>query len=402
MSLGIYIHIPFCLKKCGYCDFVSSCVSPVPQKEYTNSVVNEIRLVTERIYDKKARVKSIYFGGGTPSLFSPENISAIIGEIRKLYDLEDDAEITLEANPKTAGYEKLRGFRNAGINRLSIGVQSFDDNMLKILGRIHDKKAAVDMYKNARKADFDNINLDIIFGIPAQSYEMLRTDLRILKELYPEHISAYILSVEKNTPLFEKIKSNKMALPKDDVIADMFETVDEYLSDNSYDHYEISNYARRSRESVHNLNYWRYGEYLGFGAAAHSLIKDNEAAKYFLDETSDKTARDVIRYNTVRWSNITDYNAYMKNLKKGCLSIALIEPLDEKKRMSEFLMMGLRLKAGIKFNDFKKEFGKKIKDVYNKEINLLTKRGLVETKNNSLKLTQKGVLLSNEVLINLI
>jgi oxygen-independent coproporphyrinogen-3 oxidase len=397
MSPGIYIHIPFCLKKCGYCDFVSSCPEIIPEEEYARSVIKEIRTVTESLYNERVSLKSIYFGGGTPSLLSPENIYGIISDIKRLYDLEENAEITLEANPKTAGYDKLKEFKSAGINRLSIGIQSFNDKMLKMLGRVHDGKDALNIYDNSRKAGFENINLDIIFGIPGQTGMMLKDDLKTFCGLNPEHISAYILTLEKNVPMYKKIGNGRLpTLPKDDETADMFNIVEGFLTDNSYTHYEISAYAREKKESVHNLNYWRYGEYLGFGAAAHSLIKDNDSAKDFFN------AHGTIRHNTVRWNNVKDHEEYMKRIKREGKAFLEVEPLDEKKRMTEFLIMGLRLLDGIRCSDFKKEFKKEIFDVYDQKIKLLSKRELIEIKNNSLKLTKKGVLLSNEVLINLI
>ncbi len=384
MTQSIYIHIPFCLKKCGYCDFASYAVKPVPQKEYTDSIITELRTITKTLYDKKVGCGSVYFGGGTPSLLSPGNINRIIDEICTMYDIDETAEITMEVNPKTAGYDELIAFRAAGVNRLSIGAQSFDDSLLKRLGRVHDAGGAVRMYENALSAGFDNINIDLIFGIPGQSHETLLCDLKALADLEPAHVSAYILTVAKGSPLYND---------DDDAIVEMFNTVEDYLTARSYKHYEVSNYARGGRESAHNLNYWRAGEYIGLGAAAHSMVKGERAVSRLAGDSPNKA---------IRWRNTDDYKLYMEMIARGGLALTDSEPLDEKTRMNEFLIMGLRLADGIMAADFRSEFGKDIYDIYGSKIKGLCDNGLMDTEKNSLKLTKKRVLLLNEVLVELI
>lgn len=399
MSLSIYIHIPFCVKKCEYCDFVSGTPRAIPQKEYTASIIKEMARVSEKLFFQKATCNSIFFGGGTPSLFSPDNIARMIDEIRARYIVKDGAEITLEANPKTADYEKLKGFRSAGVNRLSIGVQSFNDNILKLLGRIHDKNEALAFYENAQKAGFENISLDIIFGAPTQTIDILNDDLGTLITLSPKHISAYNLTLEEGTLLFDKVASGKLTMPDDEIAADMFELVREKLTANGYNHYEISNYVKPGMESAHNMNYWRYGDYIGFGSAAHSLIKKSESA---LDMISGFHGAKMENHDAsrlaVRWNNVEDYQDYMQKIERGGYAFDSAESLSDEKQKSEYLIMGLRMLSGIKNDDY-------FKSTYSADqskISSLVERGLLEFKNNSLKLTKKGVLLLNEVLLDLI
>jgi oxygen-independent coproporphyrinogen-3 oxidase len=392
MSLSIYIHIPFCLTKCGYCDFSSVSIETIPEDDYTDCVIKEIRSVTGKLYDEKVPVSTIYFGGGTPSLFSVKNIDRIISAVCDHYDVSDSAEITLEVNPKTAGYDKLKGFKDTGVNRLSIGAQSFDDSLLKILGRVHDRADAIIAYEDARRAGFDNVNLDLIFGIPTEDDTMLAADLKTITNLNPEHISAYILTLERATPMYGKIASGELIEPDDDRAAGMFKTVERYLTENSYCHYEVSAYAKAGKESAHNLNYWRYGEYLSFGAAAHSFIKKNDKAKALFNTDHD----------CLRFLNVKSHEDYMKKITGEGQAVGRVESLTEEMRMNEFLMMGMRLLEGISLSDFKHEFGSDLADLFKRGISLLNERGLAGIKNNRLKLSEKGVLLSNEVLITLI
>lgn len=422
MPISIYIHIPFCLKKCDYCDFNSTSPETIPEEEYTDCLIHEIRSITETLYDEKPKVKSVYFGGGTPSLFSADSINSVLSTVRELYNIKEEAEITLEVNPKTADYEKLAAFRAIGVNRLSIGTQSFDDRLLKILGRVHDSDDALRTFKDARRAGFDNINLDLIFAIPTQTDEMLESDLKIITELEPEHISAYMLTVERGTPLFERIQGGALTLD-DDIGADMFLAMEERLTRHGYDHYEISAYAKSGLRSVHNENYWRSGEYIGFGAAAHSMVKSSRAAEKFCETKEFYGAEES---STVRWYNLADHIEYMESVKSTGRGMKGAAPIDEQQRMTEFLIMGMRLLDGIRLGDFKSEFGRELTEVYDEKVAALIDAGLIEIVNNNisaeekisaeenisaeeisaeekiLKLTKKGVLLSNEVLVNLI
>jgi len=395
MSISIYIHIPFCLKKCDYCDFKSTSPETIPEKEYTDCVIKEMRNITGTLYDERARVKSIYFGGGTPSLFGADSIGRMLAAVDELYDIEKGAEVTLEVNPKTADYERLVAFKGAGINRLSIGTQSFDDNLLKIIGRVHSRDDSLTMYKNARRAGFNNINLDLIFGIPTQTQEMLYTDLNILTELDPEHISAYILTVERATPLFDRIKSGTLRVD-DDLVTKMFKSVEHRLSERGYLHYEVSAYAKDGLRSVQNSNYWRSGEYIGFGSAAHSMVKGSRATKL----CESVAATEAV--GAVRWYNLGEYEEYMARVKADGKGVKAAAVLSEQQRMTEFLIMGMRLLDGIRLDDFMDEFGVELTELYDDKISALKNAKLIEIKNNLLKLTPKGVLLSNEVLLTLI
>ncbi len=380
MPLSIYIHIPFCLKKCVYCDFASSALDAVPSDEYSECVTGEMRLVSESLQLSEKRVGRIYFGGVTPSLLSAENIGWMIDEARALFDVAPDAEITLEVNPKTADERKLREFKSVGVNRLSIGAQSFDDDLLHSLGRAHNSREAVEVYEAARAAGFDNISVDIMFGIPGESEKALMDDLKALTDLAPEHISAYSLTVEEGTPLNALVNSGKVVMPSEDTLADMFSAVEKYLRERGYKHYEISNYARPDKESVHNLNYWHYGNYIGFGAAAHSLLRGENAA---------------------RWSNTPDREEYMRNVIDGLLPEVSREWLEKPQQQNEFLIMGLRMLDGIKIDRLTAEFAMSENDISAKFAPLI-EQGLLEKSITSLKLTKKGVLLLNDVLLELI
>lgn len=265
--LSLYIHIPWCVRKCPYCDFNSHGVDePIPEQQYTDALIRD--LDNDLPYAQQRPLASIFFGGGTPSLFSPQSIARILQAIHRRLDFAEDIEITLEANPGTSERANFFGYRDAGINRLSIGVQSFDDRHLQRLGRIHAAKEAIDAIQLARSAGFDNINLDLMHGLPDQTEAEAISDLQQAIDLAPEHLSWYQLTIEPNTAFYRQ----PPRLPVDDVLAAIQDDGQQLLAANGYSQYEISAYARDGRQSRHNLNYWQFGDYLGIGAGAHGKL----------------------------------------------------------------------------------------------------------------------------------
>ncbi len=264
--LSLYIHIPWCVKKCPYCDFNShESRSEIPEKRYVAALIKDLEQSVPRVYGRK--IKSVFFGGGTPSLFSAESIDEILSAVRMLTPLDYGAEVTLEANPGTVDTAHFQGYKDAGVNRISLGIQSFNANYLKALGRIHDDKQAISAAELALKT-FERVNLDVMYGLPNQSLEHALADAKMAVHLNPDHLSFYHLTLEPNTPFHRTPPS----LPSDDISADMQEQIEALLAENGYEHYETSAFCKPKNEARHNLNYWQFGDYLGVGAGAHSKL----------------------------------------------------------------------------------------------------------------------------------
>lgn len=332
---SIYIHFPYCLKKCNYCDFVSfPCGQNVPN--LLQYYLKEIELYQQKFGRKK--ISSIYFGGGTPSLLPPEIVMRIVEKIFTLYDVDGDAEITLEVNPKTVDEKKLLGFYEAGVNRLSIGVQSFDDAELRFLGRVHNSVDAVECIESAKKY-FENISCDFIYALPNQSLEKWQKNLEKITKLDVKHLSLYELIIEPKTQIFNLVKSGKINPISESFAKKMYEYTNHFLRD-KFPQYEISNYAKKGFESRHNLNYWNGGDYIGIGVSASGRIFDG--ARHFISE------------------NPRNIDEWKKNIDDGILSF---KPLSKKKRAEEMLIMGLRKNNGIKFNEFKQNSGEDFFDI---------------------------------------
>lgn len=388
-KLSIYIHIPFCRKRCGYCDFNTYAGYDHLKDAYANAVVKEITLAGKEI-GKTELVHSIYFGGGTPSLFHPRQLEKILDAIKENFNCLSNLEISIEANPTGLTGEYLDLLRGIGINRLSLGMQSASENDLKILGRTHSFLDVCNSVKNARKADFSNINLDLILGIPFQTQDSFEDSLKAAVNLFPEHLSLYALTVEESTPMALQIASGELPMPDDDLAADMYIFAMEFLCSRGFSQYEISNWAcGKQAQCLHNLQYWRNLNYLGFGAGAHSHHRQS------------------------RWENHKEIKAYIdsvvENQNESHASPAAIDfsSLSEKDEMSETMMMGMRLtEEGINSAIFAKRFGVRLEDIYSKEIGYLQKRELVEWIGNKterfLRITPKGRLLGNQVFLEFI
>ncbi len=375
---GIYLHIPFCERKCIYCDFYSL-ENLNLLDEFVAYLLKEFDIFkSESDFVGDSRFDTIYFGGGTPSLLKPSHIEKILNELNKKFKISSNPEITVETNPGTVDKRKLSELREIGVNRISFGVQSFFDDDLKFLGRIHNAEDAINCVKLAFEAGFNNVNIDLIFGLPGQSEERWRENLNKAIELNVPHISAYNLIVEKGTPLYELVKNGEVALPSVDEQAQLYEICIDVLEDAGYNHYEVSNFAKKGFECRHNLKYWRYENYLGFGPSAHSFWEDK------------------------RWWNVANLNKYLNAINLGKLPIANFEILSEDKKIEEFIYLGLR-STGIEFNKFRDKFGFDFLDgEIMDELKELEKHGFVKLDEFSVKLTRKGFLLCDEIAVNLI
>jgi oxygen-independent coproporphyrinogen-3 oxidase len=365
---GVYLHIPFCLKKCYYCDFISYEGEETHFLSYCEKVKAEVEI---KAREYRREVTSIYFGGGTPTLLKPALLTDLLDKIQSNFNLTPNIEITIEANPETVTQSGLEKLLEKGFNRLSLGFQSLDDRLLALLGRRHTARKAVKSYIAARKAGFRNINIDLIFGIPFQTVKDWQDTLTQVIDLVPDHISCYALTVEPSTLLGKQVREGRLRLPEEEEQVEMYLLAIELLAEAGYRHYEISNFAQPGKECHHNLLYWHFSDYLGLGLGAHSKIGNERF---------------------VNTSSLADYLAAVR----GEDQVSERHWLTEKEMMSEYLFMGLRLTEGIDRNKFSEKFGCDLFDLYGSEIKNLIELGLLTGK-GKLRLTQKGLLLANEV-----
>lgn len=373
-ELGIYIHIPFCKKKCSYCDFKSfENINEDIKKEYIEALIKEIQLTKN---NSNYIVSTIYIGGGTPSFIDEKYIKEILQAIYKKWEIKPEVEITIEINPGTINKSKLEAYRMMGINRLSIGLQSTNDYLLKKIGRIHNYQDFLDTYILARKTGFENINVDLMLALPEQTLENLMQSVRKIINLNPEHISIYSLILEENTELFSKVQKGEEALVKDELEREMYWKSKEAFEEAGYIHYEISNYSKKGYESKHNKNCWSQKEYLGFGIAAHSYLEEK------------------------RFCNIDNLNKYIENIKKGNLEENRI--IEEKNRTKEniakeYMMLGLRKIEGVSISEFQRKFELNPLFYFRFEISKLQKLDLIEVDLDNIRLTKRGLDLANIV-----
>lgn len=389
-NFSLYIHIPYCIKKCPYCDFNSYAVeeknSPLMQeKEYTNALIKELELHLEKEDWALKTCDSIFFGGGTPSLFSEKSFEKILSAVRAKIKLSELCEITMEANPgtvqETLDREKLANLRKLGLNRISFGVQSFSEEKLKFLGRIHTTNDTLRAFENARAAGFENINLDLIFGLKNETLRTWLDDLEQALALAPEHISAYNLTIEPGTDFGRRFKAGEMLSAKDKISARMYGATQEVLKEHAYLQYEISNYAKRKFACAHNLNYWdRRVSYLGLGAGAHSFLT--------------KTEKSAWGY---RFSKLPGPKQYLEKLANNTLPIQLEEYLTKEQAKLEFFLLGLRTKSGVSESAYQELFAESLLKCYASSITELTTAGLLEREKDRIFLTQKGFLFANTV-----
>lgn len=373
-ELELYIHIPFCVKKCAYCDFLSGPASNQQIEEYVQALIEEIRYYKEFV--KKYEVSTVFWGGGTPSLLTGEQMKVLMEVLGQTFFIRQNAEITMEANPGTVTVEKLLACQKAGINRISFGLQSVNNEELKMLGRIHTYEEFLESYEAARKAGFQNINVDLISAIPKQTVRSWEQTLQTIISLQPEHISAYSLIVEEGTT-FAKLYGEgcklEHLLPTEEEERRMYERTEELLREAGYHRYEISNYAKEGYECRHNLGYWERKEYLGLGLGASSLIEET------------------------RFHNTDEMKEYLRDASNPILLRREQEKLDRQEQMEEFVFLGLRKIRGIQEEKFAEMFGEDIWDCYGKNLERVIKEGLLEREEGVLRLTRKGIDVSNYV-----
>lgn len=374
---GIYIHIPFCAAKCRYCDFISF-ADHSNWERYFAALISEMDL-----WSKEAAgitFDTVFIGGGTPSIVPPKVMERIMSQLTSCFAIAPDAEITIESNPGTLTREKLEAYKNAGINRISIGLQSSDDIVLENIGRIHNYEQFVKSFELARECGFSNINVDIMYGLPEQTVEIHLDTIKRIAALGADHISAYSLILEESTPLYMDVNGGGQSLPDEDTAYDMHIDGIKLLSELGYERYEVSNYAKPGFRSKHNLNYWNNGEYLGLGLNSHSAMRINGEWK--------------------RWSNKAELESYIDDCALGKLPIAgQMEIIDEAEEMFETLMLGLRKTDGVSFSEFKARFGKALTDVFASAIQKLIDCGWIEIADGHLKLTANGMDLQNMALL---
>ena len=384
-KIGLYIHIPFCIQKCQYCDFLSFPAGEEIKEQYVNQLVTEMKVRSVQWKDRV--VDTVFLGGGTPSILGERQIEKIMQGIFSCFKVEEKAEITMEMNPKTVTKEKLNVCKDNGINRISFGVQSFDDNYLKLLGRIHSAKDFYENYDMARKIGFSNINLDLMSALPGQSIIDIKKELEKVRKLSPEHISFYGLIVEEGTPFYEKYGEEEKRreegeeqkddeLPGEELEREMYQCISENLKGQGYVHYEISNYGKPGYQCRHNLKYWERKEYLGIGLGAASLMEN------------------------VRYGNVGELKQYLEKdfFANMDSMVSEKEVLDKKACMEEFMFLGLRKIQGINKNEFFNEFQKKYDEVYGETHRTLIRKGLILEEGEYIRLSETGIDVSNYVM----
>lgn len=365
-ELGIYIHIPFCKQKCKYCDFISFSNKESYVEKYIKALKNEV--INNKNKAKEYEVTTVYIGGGTPSFIESSYIVEILKTIKENYNVQENAEITIEVNPGTVNEEKLKDYFNAGINRLSIGLQTTNNDLLKIIGRINSYEEFLKTYNSAREVGFKNINVDLMIGLPTQILVDIQDSLEKIIKLKPEHISVYSLIVEEGTLIEKEISKGILKLPDEKIERNEYWLVKNTLEKTGYKHYEISNYAKKGFESKHNLNCWEQKEYLGFGLAAHSYL------------------------NKIRYSNTESLEEYLNNN-----NITIHEKQDKELEEKEYMLLGLRKIDGIKISEFKNKFVDSPIYTFRNELNKLVQEELIEIDIDNIKLTNKGIDLANIV-----
>ena len=367
IPLELYVHIPFCVRKCQYCDFLSGPSDEETKDRYIEALLKEIRAAE---HTEDYEIVSVFIGGGTPSALKAEAIASIMRTLQEQFFFCEDAEVTIEANPGTVDLEKLTIYRNVGINRLSLGLQSTDAEELKLLGRIHSYEEFLKSYEWAREAGFSNINIDLMFAIPGQTGEAWRQHLYQVAELNPEHISAYSLIIEEGTPFAEQ----NLDLPDEDTEYQMYEDTAEILERYGYRQYEISNYAKQGYMCRHNAGYWQRREYLGFGLGASSL------------------------YRGMRFSNTRRMQEYLKESRNPDQIRKDVTVLSRNERIEEFMFLGLRMTEGISEKKFEENFDVRLMDVYGDILQKYEETGFMEHIETNWRLTRKGIHVSNHIL----
>lgn len=370
-NIGLYIHIPFCRQKCLYCDFPSWAGQEDQMQRYVDALTKEIRNRSREYSDRT--VVSVFFGGGTPTTLSIPMLEQLMQALFENWNIAEDAEITTEANPGTLDREMANALKQMGFNRLSMGVQAWQNRLLKDLGRIHTIESFQENYKAVREAGFANVNTDLMFALPNQTMEDWQETVKNMIALAPEHISAYSLILEEGTPFYDKYEKGELEPAEEDLDREMYHWAVDYLAEMGYEQYEISNFAKKDRQSRHNRIYWEAEEYLGMGLGSHSYM------------------------NGERFHNIYDLQEYIKADGDVSLLKEDVEIITEEDALAEFMFLGLRLTEGVSFDRFRERFGQEMKNIYGSQIEELVKDGLLEEDEMGIRLTRRGVDISNFV-----
>lgn len=371
-DLGLYIHIPFCVRKCEYCDFLSWSAGEEEREQYVEALLLEIESYRE--FAKGYRVSTVFIGGGTPSVLLPKQMECILQKVYEVFELEKRPEITIEINPGTVDEEKLQCYKENGVNRLSMGLQSVNDEKLRLLGRIHTYQDFVGSYELARKVGFDNISLDLISSIPGQTLQDWKKELETAVAQKPEHISVYQLIIEEGTPFYEKYAEHPELLPDEETSREIYLWTGKFLKEAGYEQYEISNYTKPGKESRHNLKYWERGDYLGLGLGAASMVRN------------------------IRMSNTKDMKTYLERCTQPKTMREDVQFLEEPRQMEEFMFLGLRKTRGVSKKEFRRTFGREMDMVYEKALHKCLENGMLLEHKDRIFLSEEGTLLSNMVL----
>lgn len=371
-DLGLYIHIPFCARKCEYCDFLSWSAGEEEREQYVEALLLEIESYRE--FAKGYRVSTVFIGGGTPSVLLPKQMERILQKVYEVFELEKRPEITIEINPGTVNEEKLQCYKENGVNRLSMGLQSVNNEKLRLLGRIHTYQDFVGSYELARKVGFDNISLDLISSIPGQTLQDWKKELETATAQKPEHISVYQLIIEEGTPFYEKYAEHPELLPDEEISREIYLWTGKFLKEAGYEQYEISNYTKSGKESRHNLKYWERGDYLGLGLGAASMVRN------------------------IRMSNTKDMKTYLERCTQPKTMREDVQFLEEPRQMEEFMFLGLRKTRGVSKKEFRCTFGREMDMVYEKALHKCLENGMLLEHKDRIFLSEEGTLLSNMVL----
>lgn len=382
---GIYFHIPFCERRCNYCDFFSTAGCGFEKiEQYFSYLSREFELFSRGIDKRAVHVHSIYFGGGTPSYAPASEITSLLLKILTEFDITESIEITVEVNPHSALKETLSSYREAGVNRLSIGVQSLNPDELTILERIHSADAGFSTVETARKTGFSNISIDFIYGISGQTMQSWKKTLEGAAAMQPEHVSAYMLMLEKGTKMTGLVQSGVLPAPDEDIVAEMYEHAHSYLEKSGYEHYEVSNFAKPGYASQHNVHYWKRKPYKGFGMSAHSY------------------------HNNTRSWNTTDFASYFSAIDNGTLPTEGSERLSLVQQINEEIMLRLRMRDGLSFREFALQFGRHAADILKQKINELLQDKNAERyfhpakRDERVRLTSQGFLVSDKIISQLL
>lgn len=375
-ELGLYIHIPFCVSKCYYCNFNSFVGLDNLKDDYKNAIIKEI--IAFSVNAKNHIVTSVYIGGGTPSCMNCGTISDILTTIKSHYNVSDNAEISVEANPNSITEDKVAEWKNSGVNRVSIGLQSSDDKLLKIINRPHTKKDYLNAINLLKKYGFNNINTDIMLGLPGQTLKHVKDTLKLILDTNIPHVSAYSLILEEDTPLFKMVSSNELVLPSEDEVVEMYDYVNDILSKNNIERYEVSNFSKHGYECLHNNNCWDMVEYVGFGVGANSY------------------------FNGDRWGNIADVKKYIECINKASYIEDFRETQSDEDLFDEYIMLKLRTRDGVNLNKIKQDYNKDLLKDKKDEIDNMLRYGLIDIKGNNLSATDKGFKVLNQIIVDLV